>query len=48
VGGHPFSIQVQVDDEDKDVNLTNNAAEGVVLVATERMFLPLVLRGSPG
>jgi hypothetical protein len=42
VGGHPFSIQVQVEDE--DVNLTNNVAEGVVLVATERMFLPLVLR----
>jgi hypothetical protein len=42
VGGHPFSIQVQVEDE--DVNLTNNVAEGVVLVATERMLLPLVLR----
>jgi len=41
-GGHPFSIQVQA--HDADVDLTNNAAEGVFLVATSQSFLPLVLR----
>jgi len=42
VGGHPFSIQVEADDV--DVNLTNNVTEGIVLVATERLWLPLVLK----
>jgi hypothetical protein len=42
VGGHLFSVQVQAGDV--DVNLTNNVAEGVVLVATERVWSPLVLR----
>jgi len=42
VGGHPFSVQVQAGDV--DVDLTNNAIEGVVLVATDQLWLPLVLR----
>jgi hypothetical protein len=42
-GGHPFSVQVQASDgEDSDP--TNNAAEEIALVATERLWLPLVLR----
>jgi len=42
VGGHPFSVQVQAGDV--DVNMSNNIAQGIVLIATERLFLPLVLR----
>jgi hypothetical protein len=45
VGGHPFAVQVQAGDV--DVNLTNNVVEGVVLVATERQFLPVLLRAFP-
>ena len=42
VGGHPFSVQVQA--SDVDVDPANNAAAGSFLVATQRVFLPLVLK----
>ncbi len=42
LGGHPFSIEVQA--EDADVHPGNNVADGTFLVATDQMFLPLVLR----
>jgi len=41
VGGHAFSVQVEAGDA--DVNPANNTAEGTLLVATSRFFLPLVL-----
>lgn len=44
VGAHSFSVEIQASDADGDI--ANNTAEGVVLVATERVFLPLLLRHS--
>ena len=46
-GTHHASVRVDTGDTITEYNETNNQMSGVVLVATERVFLPLITKKSP-
>ncbi len=43
-GTHPFSVKVESDEPGGESNLSNNLATTYVLLSTESVFLPLIMR----
>jgi len=44
-GAHPMYVQIDPDDTINEVSKSNNVATGLALIATQHVYLPVIVRG---